>query len=291
MTDADAKATRMAVCADPAGDRSLLDAAARLALDLGLPLAESACDAGWDMLLVATPGRLEVRVLRGDEQLRGGRPVYAELGGVDATSPAGRSLKQPLAKAVGIKSGSDRPTVIDATGGWGEDSWLMASLGCHVLTVERDRVMATLLKDGLLRAGAVQPEMLARMSVVCADGRHLLRRLSRIEADHEAAGAAAAELPAEMRDFLEPDVVYLDPMFPGAESRKTAERKPMRVLRRLVGEDADAAELFHWARRAARRRVVVKRPMRGAMIVPDVAPMVVHKGKSLRYDVYAPLSA
>lgn len=275
-------------CADPSDDQELLRAAARLAVDLDLPLFAKAPASGFEMHLVAAPGRLELRVVDGpDEEIVGGRPVFADLSLIDVSSNAGRSLKQPIAKALGIKKRSDpAPTVIDATAGWGEDAWVMAALGCKVLCVERSKIVATLLRDALLRAGIGDMAMLGRVSVVTADSKHLLRRLSRL---HE---EPASDLPAEMRAFLEPDVVYLDPMFPGSDTRKGAERKPMRVLRRLVGEDGDAAELFAWALRVARKRVVVKRPIKAPPLqVPAgfapvaTEPDIVFEGKGYRFDV------
>jgi 16S rRNA (guanine1516-N2)-methyltransferase len=286
----------LAVCADPHQDLALLKAAARLAVDLSLPLEARPPTRGYEMLLVAAPGRLELRVLTGDASMRGGRAVAADLSAIDTRSPAGRSLKQPIIKAVGIKSATQLrdqpPTILDATAGWGGDAYLLAALGCRVLAVERNQVVATLLRDGVLRAGLANPALLGRLTVVAADGRPLLRRLSRLR--HGGAGASesagADDLPPEMRAFLAPDVVYLDPMFPGAAGRKTAERKPMRVLRRLVGADADAGELLDWALGVAGRRVVVKRPRRApALTGPGSAgrePDVVFAGKSLRFDVY-----
>jgi 16S rRNA (guanine1516-N2)-methyltransferase len=262
----------IAVCADPPGDADLAPAAVTLGAHLNLPVVSSPDAAGFEMLLVVTAERLELRVVGGDPGLRGGRGVAAELDSIDTHSPAGRSLKQPIAKAVGVRGarerGGDPLTVLDATAGWGGDAWLLATLGCRVLAVERHRVIAAMLSDAVRRCAAETD----RMTVVCAEGREVLGRI---------AAAAGAFIP---------DVVYLDPMFPGAETRKTAERKAMRVLRRLVGADADAGELFDAALAVARRRVVVKRPLHaGELTGPGSAgraPDLVFRGKSLRYDVY-----
>lgn len=279
----------VAVCADPPSDSALLKAAARVAVDLNLPFLDKPQSRGWDMLLVAAEGRLELRILTGDAQMRGGRALWVNLDAADVSSPAGKSLRQPIAKAVGLKSRSGSPiTIIDATAGWGGDSWLLANLGCRVLAVERNRIIATLLRDGIFRACSVQPDLFTRLSLITADARHLLRRLvqKRLSGQSE-----PEELPAQWAAFLEPDVVYLDPMFPGHARRKTAEAKPLRVLRRLVGDDEDAEELFHWALRAARKRVVVKRPNQAPHLSDPthsagIKPVVSHQGKSLRYDVY-----
>ena len=118
-----------------------------------------------------------------------------------------------------------------------------------------------LLRDGLLRAAVDQPDAASRIQLVTYDARQLL--------------AQAIERP---------DVVYLDPMYP--LGRKTAERKAMKVLRRVVGDDEDAGELFDAAMGAATRRVVVKRPARAAPLGDK--PVHSHEGKGVRYDVYVP---
>ncbi len=271
----------IAVCADPATDRELLRAAAQVAASAGLPFLKRPVSKGYEVLLVATPRRLELRAISGDLALKGARPVWVNLEEIDTESGAGRSFKQPIAKAVGLRGKKDLPvTVIDATAGWGKDAWLLASLGCRVLAVERSKVVAALLKDGLLRAGMRRPQTRERTSILAADSRDLLRRIA--EAGQ---GEAIEGLPEEARDFLKPDVVYLDPMFAGAEKRKTAEKYPMRVLRRLVGSDDDARKLFECAMRVAGKRVVVKRPAKGAMDL-GVKPVATHQGKGFCFDVY-----
>ena len=84
-------------------------------------------------------------------------------------------------------------------------------------------------------------------------------------------------------DLEAPDVVYLDPMFP-LRKRSALAKKEMRVLRRLVGDDEDAGELLEVARRAARRRVVVKRTPEAPPLA--AAPTMSYRGKLVRYDVY-----
>lgn len=258
---------------------ALFKTAAQLAADLNLPFLEKPQKQGQQVLLVATPERLEMRIVGGPAALRGGRPIAADLSKLDTSSSFGRSLKQPIVKAVGIRRKSDpRPTVIDATAGYGEDAWLLAAMGCHVLAVERNKVVATLLRDAVLRAGTRHPDFLARMRVVQANSIRLLGRIrSHIPGRDK-------DLPPDVEDFLHADVVFVDPMFP--PGRKAAERKPLKVLRWLVGDDQDAEQLLEVALRVARHRVVVKRPNK-ANPLGGHKPTTTHKGKALRYDVYA----
>lgn len=73
-------------------------------------------------------------------------------------------------------------------------------------------------------------------------------------------------------------------MFPPKRSKSALARKEMRILRDLVGEDADAGLLFEMARTHARNRVVVKRPQYAKPLVPG--PDFALSGKLVRYDVY-----
>jgi 16S rRNA (guanine1516-N2)-methyltransferase len=216
--------------------------------------------------LVVTDQRLELRVLRGEEALIGGHGVASELSTMDTSSGAGRSLGQPILKAIGIKRRNPyRPRVLDVTAGLGEDTWVMASVGCVVSACERNTATYALLADGLRRARGSAPEIAGRIDITRGDGVAVL--LEKAKADR----------------MDRPDVVYLDPMFP--TGRKTAERKAMRALRMISGDDADAEQLLDAALKTATNRVVVKRPLRGAAL-PGPSPTVCHKGKSLRFDVY-----
>ncbi|MEO5372579.1 MAG: class I SAM-dependent methyltransferase, partial [Magnetococcus sp. DMHC-1] len=62
-------------------------------------------------------------------------------------------------------------------------------------------------------------------------------------------------------------------------------RKGMRRLRAIVGEDADAQDLFLAARRCARQRVVVKRPRRAEPLAQQ-RPSYEIVGRTVRYEVY-----
>lgn len=243
--------------------------AAQVASALVLPLLDAPVESGFEMLLLTTPEGLELRVLDGEAELRGGRGVRADWERIDIASGAGRSFKQPIAKAVGLRSMRDLPlTVLDATAGWGRDAWLLAALGCEVRALERSRVLATLLEEARSRLSPLQPEVAARLEIVAGDSRDYLERCLRSRA-------------------ARPSVVYLDPMFTGAARRKTAEQKSMRVLRRLVGPDEDAPQLFALALQVATKRVVVKRPDKGGRDF-GLKPTATHQGKGFCFDVYLP---
>ncbi|MEM6853412.1 MAG: class I SAM-dependent methyltransferase [Planctomycetota bacterium] len=253
-----------------------LERAEAIAEQLGLPIAKKFNDPRPIHLALhrAADGcdeRLELRVVEPGHPLAGGHGVYADLTKLDTTSPAGRSLKTPLLKAVGIhkQRSGERPNVLDATAGLGEDAWLLAAAGCQVTAIERHPIVHALLADALRRARLTAPGVTDRINLLpCAEARDVLR-----------------ESAASGKRF---DVVLLDPMFPGSARRKTAERKPMRVLRWLVGDDADADDLLDLARKTARQRVVVKRPKHASHLA-GVEPVATHAGKGLRFEVVIPV--
>lgn len=179
------------------------------------------------------------------------------------------SKKQPLARAIGLRD--QNPNVIDATAGLGRDAFLLACLGCTVRAVERSPILAEMLVDALLQAASHDDPRLqvvaGRIRVTRADATVLLRGLH--ESDR-------------------PDVVYLDPMYTPSGSSALS-KKEMRIVRMLVGPDRDAPELLDAARHAARKRVVVKRHLRAPPLAQGRAHS--HLGRSVRYDVYAPIQS
>lgn len=163
------------------------------------------------------------------------------------------SRRGPLGRALGRRT----ETVIDATAGWGQDLILVWMMGMKVTAMERSSVIGALLLDGVRRFEQFeQGGDLVR--VVIGDARALLR-------DHTA------------------DCVYLDPMFPPKRKSSALAKRPLLVLRELVGDDDDRQELFECAWRAAGKRLVAKRP---AYATPWRQPDQTFSGKLMSYDLY-----
>jgi 16S rRNA (guanine1516-N2)-methyltransferase len=241
-------------------DDDLQAQAGQLAQRLGLPLATQAGDA--ELLLRLTPQRLELVQTGPDAP----GPVYVDFlaGAMGHRRRFGGGRGQLVAKAVGIKK-DFIPSVIDATAGLGRDAFVLAQLGCRVQMLERSAVVAALLSDGMQRAtqDTEVAEIIARLSLEVVDAKRFLLALDSSQ---------------------RPDVVYLDPMHP-ERSKAAAVKKEMRLFRQLVGGDEDDAALLQAALKAARKRVVVKRPRKAAAIAgPE--PGLVYEGKSTRFDVY-----
>jgi len=169
---------------------------------------------------------------------------------------------QALPRAVGMKDGKT-PTIVDATAGLGRDAFLLASLGATVTLIERSPEMHRLLEDGMARArdaGGEVAEVIARMTLLLGDARDLLPTLS-------------------------PDVVLVDPMHP-PRKKSALVKSELRMIREIVGTDADAAELMNIALATAGKRVVLKWPLRADPMEGIRPPSHQITGKSTRYDVF-----
>jgi 16S rRNA (guanine1516-N2)-methyltransferase len=214
-------------------------------------------------LLVAAKGRLEVRVTG----RRPPGPVCVDFlgGAADYRRRRGGGRRQLIARAVGFGEGTE--TVLDATAGLGRDAFALACLGCAVTAVERSPVLAAMLRDGLTRARAE----------AAGDVQVILDRITLIHAD-------SCEVLELLGESDKPDVVYVDPMYPVDERQSALVKKEMRICRMLIGDDEDAEALLSAGRRAARRRVVVKRQIRAPALAPDCDAQYV--GRRIRYDAY-----
>ena len=114
----------------------------------------------------------------------------------------GGGKSQAIAKAVGIKQGV-HPRVLDATAGLGRDAFVLASLGCTVMMLERHPVIVALLEDGLKRASADEEI-----------GDWIQARLHLTQAD------SIQGLLSDPIQLFDVDVVYLDPMYPSPERKR-----------------------------------------------------------------------
>lgn len=203
-----------------------------------------------------------LELIKLDEPKLGAIRVDFVEGAVAHRRKFGGGRGQDIAKAVGLKHGFT-PHVLDATAGLGRDAFVLASLGCKVSMIERMPVVAALLEDGLSRA-----ELSADIGEMVTEQMSLIH----------------ASSISDMSEVNQPDVVYLDPMYPHRE-KSAAVKKEMRVFQSLVGEDLDADALLAPALELAKYRVVVKRPSY-APPLDGKKPSTEIKMKKNRFDVY-----
>ncbi len=173
----------------------------------------------------------------------------------------GKWQHEMLAKAAKLRDAGDAPVAVDATAGLGEDSVILAAAGFQVHMFEQDPVIAALLRDALRRAAL--DERLAGTT----------ERLVLHEEDSIAALKSGR---------FHPDIVYLDPMFP-ERAKSGLIKKKFQLLQRLERPCGNEEELLSAALTAEPRRIIIKRPARGAHLAgrkPDYSIT----GKAVRYD-------
>ncbi|MCG2634360.1 MAG: class I SAM-dependent methyltransferase [Gammaproteobacteria bacterium] len=227
-----------------------------LAAELRLPYEPVATLSG--LGLIVRDGALELF----DSRARGSHPMRVDFVSGKLRHRRLHGGGELLRKVLGRPD--EAGYVLDAGAGLGADSFVMATLGYLVVALERSPIIHALLADGLARAGR-EPELevvVARIKLVRADALEFLGAIS---------------------DQQRPRVIHLDPMYPSR--RKSAlGRLDLRLVRAVVGDDPDANELLAVARQQAKKRVVVKRPLRAAPLGAVPASQIV--GKSVRYDLY-----
>jgi len=231
-----------------------------LAKRLNLPLTDRS-GLKFNYVLALRDSRLELR----KEADPKAAPLFADFlsGPVYYRFIHDRRINQPLAKAAGVKRGY-RPSVLDATAGFGEDSFVLASLGCRVTMIERSKVIYALLADGISRCGEndrVKRVFEERVTLKLADSIEYLDSST-----------------------ICYDTVFLDPMYPW-QSKSSLNKQKMRILREVVGNDNDGSELLSAALNRAVKRVAVKRPARAGHL-DEREPSFAITAKSSRYDIY-----
>jgi 16S rRNA (guanine1516-N2)-methyltransferase len=217
-----------------------------LAGSLGLDCVDPGERSSADLLLMVEDGGLSLR----DNRDRRTRPLRISFGENES-----RSKKQLLARAVGRRT----RRVVDAAAGWGEDARRLSAMGYSVTAIERHPVIAAMLSDAA----------------------ELARRVGRVAVPDIVTGDAITFLSSRENQW---DCVYLDPMFPPKRRSSTLAKRPLRLLRELVGNDPDRRQLFDAAGIAAGKRVVVKRPDHSPPLFGK--PSEVVKGRLVCYDVY-----
>lgn len=243
---------------------SLEEAGKRLAAELNIPFTAVA-DKHYQYLLTLTDQHLELRL----NNSKSSKPLYVDLisGKMGHRLKYGGGKGQLIARAVGLTRKKNL-SILDVTAGLGRDAFVLASLHCKVIMIERSKIIAALLADGLYRAKTVPWAQELAIDLLVMDANAYLKSLS-------------------VENY--PDVIYLDPMFPQVK-KSALVKKEMRILRDLVGEDLDATELLTCALTKASYRVVVKRA-RLAPALRGPKPTMAIVGKSSRYDVYVTRSS
>ena len=163
-----------------------------------------------------------------------------------------------LKKAVGWQS-SVQKHILDATGGLGHDSFILALLGQKITLLEKNTGLCILIEEALNNLPNLSyfNDAKNNISVINNDSRAFL---------------SSAE------NF---DVIYVDPMF---NSKKKLKRtKQMQFLDNYLKEYDDPSVEFY---KSNFKRLVIKKELRAAPSIKDCSA-ISFKGSSVRYDVYS----
>jgi len=243
---------------------TILQKAANLAAKLNLPFTSLAEHRSSELVLSYTSQGLQLLHMPLDSQKSTCLLFVDFVYGKNAFRMAKNcTIKQPIARAVGIKPGF-RPTILDGTAGLGADAFVLASLGCNVTMCERSPILWALLDDGLSRAAKEEKTaevVKKRLKLVLGDTLEYLEKSSEIH-----------------------NTIYLDPMYPH-RNQSALNKQTLRTIRSLVGCDPDGTALLKKSQEKAANRVVVKRP-RKAPLLSDVRPSHVISMKNSRFDIY-----
>lgn len=253
------------------GRRRALD----LAAEFELPFMEEGSSQAFRLEVKTHEVRL-CGYLPGEEEKKV-QPIGSDLDRLGLLPANVNRGQVPLYRAVlGRKKKTGR-VVFDITGGLGRDAWLLASIGCSLVVIEREAVIFALLRDGVARAGIDAQYVARRMRLVHAQAGHVLSCMG-----YETQSGTRTCLP-------KPHVVYMDPFFHFDRKHKGASKRSMQVLRHVAGESdmGQEGEILNVALQVAEERVVVKRP-RQSEPLPTGHGRLTHsiRGRGCRFDVY-----
>lgn len=189
-------------------------------------------------------------------------PFFIDFSSNNFIRRKNQASSQEIIKAIGIKNNLPLK-VLDTTAGQGRDSFVLASLGCSVTLLERNKVIYLLLKNAIKNAKNIDQlkNVVKNMSVINQDSIEFLEY---------------------NKNFF--DVIYIDPMFPESNKSRLV-KKDMQIFREIVGNDSDSSKILVSAFKSNTKRIVVKR-MNKSDFLDDKKPNFSIKGTSIRFDVY-----
>ena len=154
--------------------------------------------------------------------------------------------------------------ILDITGGWGIDSFLLASRSKSVTLVEKNSILVQANRHAL---GCLNDS---------SSLRSIAERIRIIQAD-------AFEYLSSGDPEFEPDCIYIDPMFPDHKSGAKP-GKEMQILQNITC-NTGLEQCFDSAFNLAKNRIVIKRPLK-AEPFNHQKPDFCYREKSVRFDVY-----
>lgn len=206
-----------------------------------------------------------------------------------------KARSELICKAMGsnVKRGG---IIFDLTAGLGRDSLVLACAGYHVVMVERNKVLYTLLQDALSRLEIANPSIASRLFVLNHDSANdmetLLMERNGIKETLKARRNTLKVTDGEDWGAENEEIaVYLDPIYkPKSVGKRAMVKKETQMLHRLVDQNEGDDEmnnklLLGNAFKLATSRVVVKRALKAEPLggIPSHDKLL---GSTQRFDLY-----
>ena len=202
------------------------------------------------------------------------------------------SAKQALAKAIGFKN--QALEVLDTTGGWLKDAFLMADMGCQVKAMESHPFVFHFSKASLDDFYLQNSKFSGSTPSYPQKPSYPRKRVSKafylknfkLSGSLELFFGDSVYYLNSLKNYADyPDVIFIDPMFGGR--KKSTSKKELRILQQLTHGHDNKQEIFKSALSKAKQRVVVKRHKLEKPLKPNA--LFCFKGQSICYDVFQPI--
>lgn len=192
------------------------------------------------------------------------KPIYIDFLKYKSSDRIKKASKktEKLLKAVGNNS-----TIIDATAGFAQDSFLLAHYGFKVHMLEQSNIVSSLILDAMARG----------LKTPCVSDI--------IKNNLKFTNINSIEYLKTLKTEEYPDVIYLDPMF-NELNKKSLPNKNMYALRQIIDSNLDKNILLETALEKAKNRVVIKNSIKYPFFSSNKKINFSLLGKSCRFDVY-----
>ena len=237
--------------------------------------------------------------LNGLSLVQGKMELRGDFGQMHRRVLGGHLQHEKLLRAARWKGMPDDPIAVDATAGLGEDSFILAAAGFHVIMCEYNPIIAALLADALERAqdgpsisrggGAddltgvsVEKRKPAVRYSDSFETEQIENRIREIANRMELITGNGIDILTSLEK--RPNLIYLDPMFP-AKQKSGISTKKLQLFQQLETPCEAEEELLRSAFEARSQRIVVKRPIKGEPLAGR-RPGYAIECRNVRYDCY-----
>ena len=258
------------LCIWPTSDKQFLSAQ-KIAEQLGLPVVDNLNDINIDWYLKISDHGIAL-----GKNYSSDKPLLLDFTNNNFLQRLKSIGKQsPLARAIGLNKISGLH-VCDALLGLGRDAIQLSYLTAKVTAIEASPVIYTLVNDAIKR-------LTEKHDNEEYNWQHNWHSIETYQANSEKWLADAINKANDNAIF---DAVYLDPMFP-IRQKKAKVKKDMQYVQQwsFKSNENDDNKLFEQAIKAAKHRVVIKRPKGSSHWLNKKADFSIDAGY-IRFDIY-----